>query len=129
MVQQSLYEDIGGRDAIESVVSDFYDRMFADETLTPYFEGVDKQELFAHQVQFISAVAGGPVEYDGDDMDSAHDHLGITHEAFDKTAENLTAALRENDVDEDAIETILGEVEALREPVVTEREKAAPDPV
>ncbi|MFC7165535.1 group I truncated hemoglobin [Halospeciosus flavus] len=120
MSQQSLYAEIGGREAVEAVVSDFYDRMFADESLTPYFEDTDEDELFAHQVQFISAVAGGPVEYDGTDMEEAHDHLGITHEAFDKTAENLEAALRENGVSEENREAILSKVEALREPVVTE---------
>ncbi|MGB9987807.1 group I truncated hemoglobin [Salarchaeum japonicum] len=117
---QTIYADIGGRDAVEAVVSDFYDRMFADDELTPYFEGVDKQALFAHQVQFISAVAGGPIEYDGEDMDAAHTDMGITHEAFDRTAENLEAALRENDVPDEHIEAILDEVEALRDPVVEE---------
>ncbi|MEE6208813.1 group 1 truncated hemoglobin [Salarchaeum sp. III] len=124
-MSQSIYAEIGGREAVEAVVSDFYDRMFADDDLTPYFEGVDKQALFAHQVQFISAVAGGPVEYDGEDMDAAHDGMGITHEAFDRTAEKLEAALRENDVPDEHIATILDDVEALRDPVV-EEDVAAP---
>ncbi|GAA0301437.1 group I truncated hemoglobin [Halarchaeum salinum] len=114
----NVYEDIGGRDAVEAVVSDFYDRVFADDDLLHYFEDTDRQDLFAHQVQFISAVAGGPVEYDGADMREAHDHLGITPEDFDTVADYLEAALRENDVDEANIEAVLDAVGDLKDPIV-----------
>jgi len=116
----TIYAEIGGRDAVESVVDDFYDRVFADPLLEPYFEGIDREQLYAHQVQFISAVAGGPVEYDGADMQEAHAGMGITGEAFDKVATHLEAALRENGVAEAHTDAILEEVGAL-EPAVVEQ--------
>jgi len=92
---QSIYATIGGQEAVEAVVSDFYDRVFDDPVLEPYFEGVDREALYAHQVQFISAVAGGPVSYDGADMRAAHEGMGVTEEAFGRVATYLAEALRE----------------------------------
>ncbi|WP_144923052.1 group I truncated hemoglobin [Halorubrum salsamenti] len=115
---QSIYETIGGRTAVEAVVSDFYDRVFDDPVLEPYFEGIDREALYAHQVQFISAVAGGPVSYEGADMRAAHEGMGITEEAFGRVATYLGEALRENDIDEGDVETILEEVGALEPDVV-----------
>ncbi|GAD52939.1 cyanoglobin [Halarchaeum acidiphilum MH1-52-1] len=114
----NTYDAIGGREAVEAVVSDFYDRVFDDDDLEHYFADTDPEALFAHQVRFISAVAGGPVEYDGRDMREAHDHLGIAPADFDTVADYLEAALRENGVDEPHVETILGAVADLKDPIV-----------
>ena len=118
MSQKSIYAEIGGREAVESVVDDFYDRVLDDPLLEPYFEDTDMNALFAHQVQFVSAVAGGPADYDGADMQTAHEGMGITEEAFAHVAEHLDAALRENGVDGATAETIIGEVAALEDDVV-----------
>lgn len=118
MSQKSLYDAIGGRDAVELVVDDFYDRVLDDPLLVPYFEDTDMDALFSHQVQFVSAVAGGPVAYDGEDMQAAHDGMGITEEAFAHVAEHLDAALRENGVADASAETIMEEVAALEDDVV-----------
>lgn len=118
MASQSIFDRIGGRDAVEAVVSDFYDRVLDDPVLEPYFEDTDMEHLYRHQVQFISAVAGGPVEYDGDDMESAHDGMGITEEAFDAVATHLEAALRANGVPDDDVEAILSDVAAMEDDIV-----------
>ncbi|MFW5948798.1 MAG: group I truncated hemoglobin [Halolamina sp.] len=118
MSQQSLYAEIGGRDAVEAVVDEFYDRVLDDPVLAPYFEDTEMDALFAHQVQFASAVAGGPVDYEGADMQTAHEGMRITEEAFDHVATHLAAALRENGVGEPAVESIIGEVAALEDDVV-----------
>ncbi len=115
---QSIYREIGGREAVEAVVDDFYDRVLSDESLVGYFEGYDMEELRAHQVQFVSSVAGGPVEYSGRDMREAHDHLDIEEEDFDAVATYLERALRENGVGEENVEAIMSEVAALKAPVL-----------
>lgn len=115
---QSVYQEIGGRDAVEAVVEDFYDRVLADEQLVPYFEGMEMAELRTHQVQFISAVAGGPVEYSGDDMREAHAHLDIDEDDFDTVGRYLESALRTNGVEEENVDAILSEVVALKDPIL-----------
>ncbi|MFC7214893.1 group 1 truncated hemoglobin [Saliphagus sp. GCM10025334] len=97
-----VYAKIGGRKAVESVVTDFY----------------DMEELYAHQVQFISSVAGGPVTYTGTDMREAHADLDLDPADFDAVAAYLETALLENGVDEDHVEAILAEVSKLEEPIL-----------
>ena len=114
----SVYAEIGGEAAIETIVEDFYDRVLADNRLVGFIEGMDMNELRTHQVQFISSVAGGPVEYTGDEMRAAHRHLDISEEDFDAVGTYLEQALRENGVDEENIEAIMSEVVALKDPIL-----------
>jgi len=116
-----VFDRIGGRETVESVVDEFYDRVLNDERVHHHFEGSDTTALRAHQVQFISAVTGGPVEYDGRDMREAHRGMGITDEEFDVVAGHLNAALSGNGVPDEERERILAEVEALRPEVVEGR--------
>jgi hemoglobin len=117
-MSQTIYRDIGGRDAVEAVVDDFYERVLADEQLAPYFDDMDMDELHSHQVQFISAVAGGPVEYSGANMREAHAHLGIDEADFDLVGRYLQEALEANGVGEGNVEAIMSEVVALKGPVL-----------
>lgn len=117
-MSQTIYREIGGQDAVEAVVDDFYERVLDDERLAPYFEDTDMEALRSHQVQFVSAVTGGPVEYSGADMRDAHAHLGVEEEDFDLVGRYLQAALEGNGVAEEHVEAIMREVVALKEPVL-----------
>ncbi|EMA39029.1 group I truncated hemoglobin [Halococcus hamelinensis] len=114
----SVYEEIGGKAAVEAVVEDFYDRVLSDDRLVGFFDGTDMAELRAHQVQFISAVAGGPMTYSGDEMRDAHRHLDIREADFEAVGTHLERALRENGVDEANIAAIMDEVSALEDPIL-----------
>jgi hemoglobin len=119
-MQQSLYDEIGGRDAVEAVVSDFYDAVLTDERILDYFEDQDMTELRAHQIQFISSVTGGPVEYTGEDMREAHAHLDLNESDFQAVAEHLESALRSNGVADANVETIMSRVADLKAPVLNQ---------
>ena len=114
----TLYERLGGKESIAAVVDEFYDRMLADDRVAHHFEETDMVAQRAHQTQFLSAATGGPVEYDGADMEIAHEGMGITHEEFDALAEHLDAALREYDVPDEERSAVLTAVEEYRDPVV-----------
>lgn len=119
-MQQTIYDEIGGRDAVEAVVADFYDNVLDDERIRHYFDEQDMAELRAHQIQFISSVAGGPVEYTGAEMREAHAHLDLDERDFQAVADHLEAALRANGVDESNVEGILSQVAALKAPVLNQ---------
>jgi hemoglobin len=102
MTDETLYERLGGEKAIGAVVDEFYDRVLADDRLAPYFEEVDMERQRAHQTAFISAIAGGPDRYEGENMRLAHEHLDIDEGDFGAVAGHLDDALGEFDVaDED----------------------------
>lgn len=115
----TLYDRLGGEDAIAAVVDEFYERMIADERVAHFFEDVDMQRQRAHQTQFLSAVTGGPVEYTGQEMAAAHDHLDIDRDEFDVVAMHLAETLEAFDVDEDDRAAVLAEVESYEDAVVT----------
>jgi hemoglobin len=115
---QSVYTEIGGREAVDAVVDVFYDRVLDDEQLAGYFDEFDMAELHAHQVQFISSVAGGPVSYTGAEMRAVHAPLGIDQADFDAVVTYLARALRENGVCDENVDAIMTEVAALEAPIL-----------
>ncbi len=48
---QSMFQKLGGTAAIQGVVDEFYTRVFADDDVKGFFEGIDKRKLKAHQVE------------------------------------------------------------------------------
>lgn len=119
MGEPTLYERLGEGDAIAAVVDEFYDRVLADDELEAYFENTDTAALREHQTQFLSSVTGGPDQYDGVDMATAHEHLGVTVAHFGRIAEHLDGALREFDVPDEEREAVMEAVASYQDDIVT----------
>jgi len=118
MPDTTLYERLGGEEAIGAVVDEFYDRVLDDERVAHHFDDVEMAAQRTHQTTFLSAVTGGPVVYEGDDMEAAHEGLGITDAEFDAIAAHLDDAFREFDVDDATRETVLDAVDGFRDDIV-----------
>ena len=88
-----LYEQIGGRDALETVVEDLYERILADDLLSPFFVDTDLHRVKDRQVAFFATLLGGPVPYHGAPMRTVHHGLGITVGHFNLAADHLTDTL------------------------------------
>ncbi len=83
--EPTLYEWAGGGEAIRRLIDAFYDRVEADELLSPFFPGGVGEEHRDHVTAWWSEVFGGPARYTDDlggyeAMLSHHRHLGITPE-------------------------------------------------
>jgi hemoglobin len=79
--QPSLYNRLGGYDAIAAITDDVFGHAVADPQLARFFKGhsVDTQKRQRQNaVTFICAAAGGPCVYIGRDMKTTHTGLGIT---------------------------------------------------
>ena len=114
----TLYEKLGAETAIATVVGDFYDRVLSDESLAPFFEGVEMSALRRHQVAFLSAATGGPMAYTGPDLAGAHAHRGIGDEHFNRVVEHLVGALSKAGVSETTIDEAVAALAPLRGTVV-----------
>lgn len=117
-METSIYEQLGGADAIEAVVAMFYERVLADPLLQPFFRGVQMSRQHQKQVQFFTTALGGPAVYQGKDMRAAHQGLGIERRHFDAVAGHLVAALREAGVDDPMIDRVVAIVAPLHSQVV-----------
>lgn len=121
-VPTSDYERIGGAPAVRSVVQSFYESVLADPDLAGMFVDVDMSRLKRHQVQLISHVLGGPVEYEGRDLRVAHEGLAIRPRHFAAVVAHLVAALREADVPADVVDRVVAALAGSERDVVTVRD-------
>jgi hemoglobin len=69
---KTLYDRLGGEGAISAVVDKFYEFMLADPIVSPFFLNTDMDKQRKRQKQFITMVTGGPCNYEGTDMKTAH---------------------------------------------------------
>lgn len=84
--EKTLYDRLGGIDAIKAVVGDFAGRVLADERVNKKFTKSDAPRLVLHLEEQICAATGGPCEYTGQDMKSAHKHMKVTEGEFNALA-------------------------------------------
>jgi hemoglobin len=115
----TLFEQLGGEEAVGAVVDLFYDKVLGDPALRPYFTGVDLDRLKQHQRRFIGQALGATRPYSGRSMRKAHEHLAVTDDAFGRVVTHLAGALTEAGVDEDTIGTIAQTLLPLKQDIVT----------
>ncbi len=113
----TLYERLGGRDAVFLVVDRFYDRVLADPRIERFFSGVDMAQQKGKQRAFLTMVFGGPTKYGGKDMRAAHaalvgDGLDDTH--FDAVLELLGETLQDAGVAAEDIAQVAAIAESVR---------------
>ncbi|WP_435582050.1 group I truncated hemoglobin [Amycolatopsis thermoflava] len=115
----SIYEQIGGQDALIAVVDDFYERVLDDVELAPFFTGTNLPRLKGMQVEFFAAALGGTDEYRGRSMKDVHRGRGIAQHHFDLVAKHLTESLLAAGVPEETTNTIIGAVAPLSADIVS----------
>ena len=93
MSDKSLYERLGGKEAITAVVDDFVGRVAADNRINKFFAKADIPRLKTQLVNQICEASGGPCKYTGRDMKAVHKGMGVTGEAFDALVGDLVATL------------------------------------
>lgn len=90
---KTLYERLGGKEGIVKVVDDFAARCVADARINKKFAKSDAARLKTMLVDQICGATGGPCEYKGNDMKTAHKNMGVTDGEFTALVENLVASL------------------------------------
>jgi hemoglobin len=120
----SLYEKIGGRDALEVVVEDFYCRVLDDDHLAGFYAGSNMGCVKARQLDFLSAVLGGPRAYTGMPMRQVHEGRGITMHHFAMVAAHLADSLCAAGLHPDTITAILGAIAPLAGEIASDDIKA-----
>ena len=117
----SIYDQIGGVEALEIVVEDFYRRVLADDELAGFFTGTNMARLKGKQVEFFAAALGGPLEYTGAPMRQVHQGRGITLHHFNLVAGHLADSLRDAGVPEPTVGEIIAAIAPLADEIATAR--------
>src|SRR3989304_10259527 len=128
MPEQSLYERLGGVNAIAMVVDRFSDQIIANPklNLNPSLKEWNTRDqlqgLKFMRTLWICQAAGGPFQYTGKDMHEAHKDLHITPGEFDEVGVEIAGALDHFGVPEREKQELLASVVAHK----TELARPAP---
>jgi len=121
MSEKSLYERLGGYDAIAVVAGAFLPRVFADDKLRRFWDhrgadGVAREAQLL--VDFLSEASGGPMLYTGRDMTLTHKGMNIDNEDYDRLLGHLGDTFDSFGVGDPEKGDVLGFVESLRGEIV-----------
>lgn len=119
--EKSLYERLGGYDAIAAVSKDIAVRLVQDKQLGVYFKGLSndsKRKLIAHLTDFVCSATGGPCIYTGRDMKTAHEGLGISEKDWARFVEITKEVLNKYRVPEKEQKEFLSLVAPLKSAIV-----------
>jgi len=117
----SLYQRLGGYDAVAILADRLLPRLMSDPLLARFWahRGVDglrreKQLL----IDFLCSCAGGPVYYTGRDMKTAHCGMGITPADWTAFWHHLILTLEECGVTTRERQEVLAFIETTRNEIV-----------
>lgn len=122
----ALYDELGGAAAVDKAVDIFYRRMLADDRVARFFDSVDMDRQAAKQKAFLTMVLGGPNNYTGKDMRTAHAPLaskGLNDSHVDVVIEHLGGVLKELGANDAQIAQVAALANSVRDDVLS-RSKA-----
>ncbi|PCJ62834.1 MAG: group 1 truncated hemoglobin [Planctomycetota bacterium] len=111
-MSDSLFDKIGGEEAVDAAVELFYKKVLADNRIKHFFEETDMESQKRKQKAFLTYAFGGSDNYNGKGMRAAHKNAvenGLDDNHFDAVIENLGATLSELGVPSD----LIGEAAAI----------------
>lgn len=117
----SLYQRLGGYDALAAATDDLLARLQSDPDLGDYWKGAsDDNRRKARQliVDFMSEAAGGPTFYTGRDMRRSHIGMHISAHDWDVFMRHSRATLEHFDVPARETEEVLAFFSSLRGEIV-----------
>jgi hemoglobin len=121
MQEKSLYQRLGGYDAIAAVVDDFIGRLVADPQFVRFFAGhsvESKKRIRQLIVDQLCMAAGGPCYYTGRTMKSSHEGLGITEADWQASVRHLVASLDKFKVPQKEKDEVLAAVSSFKADIV-----------
>jgi hemoglobin len=118
MEQRTLFDRLGGSDAIAAVVDDFIGRCAADARINGKFARTDIPRLRQMLIDQVTAATGGPATYRGRSMAETHRDMGVTAGEFEALVSDLVATLDQFAVPEAEQAELLGILAPLRSDIV-----------
>ncbi|MGE0133325.1 MAG: group 1 truncated hemoglobin [Blastocatellales bacterium] len=116
--QKSLYERLGGKDAISAVVDDFAQNVLGDARINKKFAKSDPARLVTNLKAFVCMATGGPCKYTGLDMKTSHKNMGVTAGEFNALVEDLVKTLDKFKVPDAEKNELLGALAKLKGDIV-----------
>ena len=120
-MSKSLYERLGGYDAIAAVAGNLLPRLQGDAALGRFWahrgaDGVRREKQLL--IDFLCANAGGPLLYTGRDMKTSHQGMRISESDWAAFLGHLRATLEGFRVPDAERRDVLGFIESTKREIV-----------
>jgi hemoglobin len=128
-MSRTLYERLGGKDAITAVIDDFVARCAADPRINGKFARTDVARLKSSLVDQVCEATGGPCTYSGRDMRTTHEGMAVTGGEFEALVADLVATLDRFSVPAAEKNELLGALAPMRSDIVEVESSATGTPL
>lgn len=118
---KTLYERLGGYDAIAAVASNLLPRLENDAQLGRFWEnrgddGIAREKQLL--IDYLCTSAGGPMLYTGRDMQTSHRGMGITENDWQIFIGHVKATLADFQVPQQEQDDVLAFIDSTRADIV-----------
>jgi hemoglobin len=117
-VEGSLYDRLGGVEAITAVVRAFDERAGKDGRINQKFARTNLDRLTKEFIDQLCQDTGGPCTYTGLSMKVSHTNMGVTNGEFDAFMEDLVAVLDDFKVGKAEQDQLLSLLRPMRDDIV-----------
>ena len=114
----TLFERLGGMDAVNAAVDIFYDKVLADESISHFFTNTDIMNQAGKQKAFLAYAFGCPMGYTGKSMREAHADMNLTDAHFKAVAEHLIGSLEALNVPGNLIDEVVAVALSVKDDVL-----------
>jgi len=121
MTDKTLYERLGGYDAITAVVNNLLQRLMGDTRLGRFWQnrgddGIAREKQLL--IDYLCANAGGPVLYTGRDNKTSHKGMGVSDSDWQAFMGHLDATLNTFNVPQEERNDVIGFIQSTRADIV-----------
>lgn len=119
----TLYERLGGVKGITAIVDDIVEAHMSNPGVKARFLPLKDDpkhftEVRQHLIEFLAAGSGGPEQYTGKDMLSAHRGMNISEEEYMKVIDDILHALDKNKIDDQTRKDVLAIAYSLKDQMI-----------
>ena len=123
MSEATLYERLGGYDALSAFANNPLPRLQGDPKLVRFWahrgnDGVEREKQLL--IDFLAANSGGPMYYTGRTMKPTHEGMGITEEDWTIFLGHAGATMEALQIPEDEVNDVVAFVLSLKDDIVDE---------
>ena len=121
--EKTLYEKLGGSEGISSIVDDIIEEHLKNDKIKHFFIPLTKdpehlKQFKQHVKDFFGSGTGGPEEYKGRDMPTAHQGLNISEAEFLYTIDDILLVLDSHKIDRNSRNEVLAVLFSMKWDVI-----------
>lgn len=120
-MEKTLFEEIGGKNAVELAAIKLYYHISEDERINQFFKDIDFRKQSIKMTAFLTYIFGGPSLYTGRNMRKSHKSVvakGLNDGHVDAMLENVHITLNEMGVVPELQKQVLAKLEKHRDDVL-----------